>query len=55
MKKTMKKKQLKKLVLSKETIALVNAMVVGGAITDRCNMIPYPTDPNICQSGKYPC
>jgi hypothetical protein len=51
----MKKRQVKKLVLSKETIALVNATVVGGAITDRCNTFPCPTDPNICQSGKYPC
>lgn len=47
------KKQMKKLTLSKETIALVNATVVGGAITDLCNTFRCPT--NLCQSGKYPC
>lgn len=50
------KKQMKKLVLSKETIALVNPKVVGGAITDLCNTFRCPpTDPFFCQSGKYPC
>lgn len=50
------KKQIKKLVLSKETVSLMTAYVVGGAITDLCNSFRCPpTDPNICQSGKYPC
>ena len=50
------KKQVKKLVLSKETLSLMTGSVVGGAITDLCNTFRCPpTDPNICQSGKYPC
>jgi hypothetical protein len=50
------KKQVKKLVLSKETVSLITASVVGGAITDLCNTFRCPpTDPNFCQSGKYPC
>ncbi|MEA2693880.1 MAG: hypothetical protein QOJ16_3267 [Acidobacteriota bacterium] len=52
----MKKKAVKKLVLSKETVALTSATVVGGAITDNCNTFRCPpTDPVICQSGRYPC
>lgn len=51
----MKKKTVKKLVLSKETVSLMSEQVVGGAITDLCNTLRCPTNPNICQSGKYPC
>jgi hypothetical protein len=50
------KKQVKKLVLSKETISLITASVVGGAITDLCNTFRCPpTNPDFCQSNKYPC
>ena len=51
----MKKKKVKKLELAKETVALITETVVGGAPTDLCNTFRCPTDPNICQSGKYPC
>jgi hypothetical protein len=51
----MKKKTVKKLVLSKETVSLITATVVGGALTDLCGTFRCPTDPNICQSGQWPC
>jgi len=52
----MKKKKVKKLVLSKETVSLITAPVVGGAITDLCNTFRCPpTNPDLCQSNKYPC
>jgi hypothetical protein len=51
------KKQMKKLALSKETISLISASVVGGAITDLCNSFRCPpTDPYLCQTNqKYAC
>jgi hypothetical protein len=50
------KKKLKKLALAKETVSLITAPVVGGVITALCTPTwTCPTDPNICQSGKYPC
>ena len=54
----MKKRVVKKLELSKETVSLMTASVVGGAITNLCaptNPIQCPTNPAVCQSGKYPC
>lgn len=53
----MKKKTAKKLVLSKETLSLINPTVVGGAITDLCQTWTCPSDPNyICQTNqRYAC
>jgi hypothetical protein len=53
----MKKKTAKKLVLSKETVSLITASVVGGAITDLCNTFRCPpTNPDFCQTNqKYAC
>lgn len=48
----MKKKTVKKLKLSKETVAALLPQVVGG-ITARCETVTCPTIE--CQSGKYPC
>jgi hypothetical protein len=52
----MKKSMKKKLVLSKETMGSLLAQASGGVITALCTPTwNCPTDPNICQSGKYPC
>jgi hypothetical protein len=60
------KKQIKKLVLAKETLRNLEESgslknVAGGTIRDTgcCNTIPCtdgcPTGPIACQSGQYPC
>jgi hypothetical protein len=50
------KKQVKKLVLAKETLSLIAAPVVGGAITGFCaGTLRCPTAPDYCQSGAHPC
>jgi hypothetical protein len=49
------KKQMKKLVLAKETVALITlSQVAGGGPTALCT--PSWNCPTFaCQSGKYPC
>ena len=50
------KKKMKKLALAKDTVSLITAPVVGGALTTLCvQTLRCPTNPNICQSGEYPC